>query len=588
MKLRIIAVLTALTSFATMFAGCGKETPPCAEHVDANNDKVCDGCKRAIIKVVEELPYEEPVVEMVVKTAPTDAVLTDYVVSTPEEDEDVVMGTNVEEFVAPTGSMLGSKNSRYYYLKDVVMDDTKSPVAYTDNYVVFDAATGKNLFEAKVEYDTTTEYEKDVYGVSFTDYYYLVTKAGLMQVEEDGYLDYEYVTTYTYYTYEGKKIYETQETMTNFALKGSVAYAYFEKTTVAVNAETFEVMETGDKNTFVERPTFNYETENYGVCKVDGKLLVYDLSKWIDCVYAYSLPTANTNTSIWVMAEDKMLIQSYESLSSTAINFDVEESGQKYDIHYTVIDLATKTATEQEFGYVIQDVVLEMEGMTELAKNTVIANEIVDKKEDSNKQRVFVVDEKLDILFAYNPLHIAQNGYKLTPVGNNLFVVELKFADNTTVKAVMDKDGTLKNYMPRTYTVKFGMLRIDEVFHDYTLAKVFDYKTKGYTLYAEQDDFMIFTKTEETEVLGETITTYYYYNGEGEPVAIDGAVSKVGSYGFVTTKQKEDTTFVYTLYNKNSVKVSDFDSNIYSVACADEETGVFMVVTDDDKVYAVR
>ena len=586
MKLRIIAVLTALTSFATMFVGCNKEIPPCAEHVDANNDKLCDGCKRAVINIVEELPYEEPVVDMVVKTAPANAVFTDYVVSTLEEDELVLTGKAKKEEANVNELLMGEKSGRYFYYYSQEVDETKDPVEYSETYRVYDLVKGKDLFKKTVKSNVENYYDRDTYSISLDSMYFCVTKTSVDAPIE-----------YTYYTYDLEASYTTNEQATSTSASGGLTYVYFETKVLVLDSENYTIFDEYDGiNTFVERPNFDYTTENYGICEVDDKLLVYDLGELIDCVYSFALPSSHQDVSKWLLAGDKMLIQSYEPLLPTAVNFDIEKNGAKYDIHYTVVDFATKTATEQEFGYIIEEVIVNNENMTELAKNMVIVNEVVDKKEDANKQHEFVIDEKLDILFEYKAMHIAQDGVNMTLVADGLFTADLKYADGTVVTAVFDAEGNFQNYMPRNYDVVLGMLHIDGAFYTYTLDTVFDYAEKDYTLYAVFENYVIFRLVEETDEPGVMMTTYYYYDGVmSEPAKISNKVVWANEYGYCTEKKTvveeegvEIDVYTYTLYNQNKEKIADFESAVENIVCMDEETGMFVITLANGEIYAVR
>lgn len=582
MKLRILAILTALLCFATLLVGCGnKELPPCETHVDADKNAICDGCQRAVITIVEELPYEEPVVDMVVKPIPTDKVLTDYVSSEIDYQTPVLSGT-LTEVNKPEGDVQDTvEGDRFCNIYNLVAEENELTLIteYTETYTVWDSYTDKTLFTATVEYDEN-DYNVADYDVTLEYGYFVVHYHAWVEMEG-------YVNEYTYYNYEGKEIYKSETAWEESFQDDAVIYWYFAEETLAIDPETYTVMNQGAANTFVERPVFDFTTENYGICEVDGKYLVYDLNKWIDCVYAYTVPFAYEDVSLWAIAEDKLLVQAYEPLLETAINFDVEMEGDKYDIHYVVIDLAAKTVSEKEFGYVISDVTVDAYGMTEKVKTMVQAKEIVDKKVDENKVHAFAIDANLDIVFAYEPMHLAQEGYELVPVGNGLFVTTLKFADDTEVEVVMDKNG-FKNYLPRDYEVTLGMLHIDGALYDFTLQEVFNYAEAGFVLYEDAEDFLIFVKEEMVEE--NLVTSYYFYNGVGTPALIAEDYYEINGYGYVTTKtvtvDEVDTT-VYTLYNANNEKVGEFESVPY-VDCWDFEEGAFIIETEDGKQYIVK
>ena len=367
MKLRILAILTALLCFATLLVGCDKDVPPCETHVDADKNAICDGCNRAVITIVEELPYEEPVVDMVVKPIPTDKVLTDYVSSEPEYQTPVLSGT-LTEVEKPEGNIQDTaEGNRYCYIYNFVEEENELTLIteYTKTYTVWDSYTDKTLFTATVEYDEN-DYDVPTYDVTLGYGYFVVHYNAWVEMEG-------FVNEYTYYNYAGDEIYTSETEMYDINdYDYTVNYWYFAEETLAIDTETYTVIHQDAANVFVERPVFDYTTENYGVCEVDGKYLVYDLNKWIDCVYAYTVPSAYENVSVWAIAEDKLLVQAYEPLMETAINFDVEFAGDKYDIHYTVIDLVAKTATEKEFGYVIGDVTVETYGMTEAKVKSIL------------------------------------------------------------------------------------------------------------------------------------------------------------------------------------------------------------------------
>lgn len=220
------------------------------------------------------------------------------------------------------------------------------------------------------------------------DYYFIVNKT-IYTAETTGEGTEEETTTYSVaieraaYTYSGQLIakatwngvYEealglfvredgkTIEDEWKFeSVDENSAYVKFvyDGTAYVIDKATHEVRNGGNVNTFVDRPDFDYENDEFGFVWDGTSIYAYDLSAWVDCVYTYDVPSYFEYYELVALQGGKFLVQGSVCLPDDAVSYDYIEYDYeygykycKYDLCYVLIDPAQKTATEIGFGYYV-------------------------------------------------------------------------------------------------------------------------------------------------------------------------------------------------------------------------------------------
>ena len=143
-----------------------------------------------------------------------------------------------------------------------------------------------------------------------------------------------------------------------------------------------------------------------------------------------------------------VLLQSKVELADDAVNFDILESGYKYDIVYTVLDVHNKKSTEVEFGYYISYVssLKDSDAYTDKAENIFVVNTIKHNMIDTNDEKYLIVGN--DLTIKCDVTNFCENYGEL--IADGLFLGYLSY-DNTSVYLykVVDLDGN-EIALPRT------------------------------------------------------------------------------------------------------------------------------------------
>ena len=201
----------------------------------------------------------------------------------------------------------------------------------------------------------------------------------------------------------------------------NVEYAYFiyDGTVYVIDKKTHALTVGGSSNTFIERPEFNYLTDAFGYVRDGSVIYAYDATKWLDCVYSYTIPGYFEDTEVFVLANGNLLVQGTVVLNDNAVSYDFYNYGTKYDIVYIIVDPTAKTATEIEFGYKI-DQAVESELFTEKAANVFLVYAIENDMVNYSKPIIFAVDNTMNILCELPDMV----GLVATPFGNGYLYVE--------------------------------------------------------------------------------------------------------------------------------------------------------------------
>ena len=194
------------------------------------------------------------------------------------------------------------------------------------------------------------------------------------------------------------------------------AYVTYDGNIYLINKETNELIPGGSALTFIDRPAFDYANDAYGYVVDDYTLYVYDLSKWLECVYTYTIPSYFVNADTFLLENGSLLLQTYMALPDNAVSYDVRIYGAKYDLVYILIDPAAKTATEVEFGYWIDECITEYDIFTDKATNVFVVYPIAQSMLDYSAETILIVGNDLSVLcqlpdLNYESLALFGNGY---------------------------------------------------------------------------------------------------------------------------------------------------------------------------------
>ena len=85
MKRKIICLAICVACLVSMLASCGSNPNVCTTHVDADKNSVCDTCSMPVVTIVEKVPTEEAIVDMIVAAIPG-ATLGDVFATTVEKE----------------------------------------------------------------------------------------------------------------------------------------------------------------------------------------------------------------------------------------------------------------------------------------------------------------------------------------------------------------------------------------------------------------------------------------------------------------------------------------------------------------------
>lgn len=523
MKRRIIALLIALASLVTMLAACGDDAgkKPCATHVDADKDLICDGCGRAVISIIEQLPpVEDPVVDTVVNPFPENSNLAQF------EDLSLVgkpVSGKLEEAEAEPVLQQGMADIASAAKIKVPTKETfaegETPT-YTDSYLIYNYRLGKVIYSYTTpEYTDANENHKVKVSVA------PITPALGFEIRVATWAQVKgYTYSYQYYTIGGLLLADTaesedpdEELSFSASLSSNGDYIYsLEDMIYVCDAKTGAQIYSCEARLFIDRPAFDVVIGNYGYVKdSEGDILVYDLTKWLSCIYE-----TDVEGTAYIFSDGKIVVQNHVVLPDAAVNYDYLVKSEdltgsiKYDIVYTVINPVDGSSTEVEFGYNIlsHEAVKAGEGDALVSYDRLTVSPISHKELTTTAVEV-IVDSSLKILYAKEAWLPGQSLDDMQLVADGVYLVSIRYADGTVVKATVKADGTFLAYIPNALANSFvcGFIKVGNKFYNTKMELVFDADAKDaeektFTLGESSDYGIYMTKDGETYVLRQGAT----------------------------------------------------------------------------------
>lgn len=546
------------------------ETEGICEHKDADADKVCDACGKAVVVIVEQVPVEkETAAEMIVNPIPEDAKVEDYINTDLPKNEFISTGTELVGYIDREGQYVlkasGDDGARKFSIIDIATDNSK--VIWTGT-------------------EDITDTQMVTYNVTLDDMWYIVetiTQGIYEGVESPIFLMEK--KTIEVYTYANDQIGETHtwtvEDYFDEFVEPSTDYFYdqecyvnFQDKVFVINPETNKIIYVSDPATLVKRPEFDEVCGNYGFVanyeygEFEG-IYVYDLTKWIDCVYSYVIPEKYENADWTVLQNGNILIWANVRLADAAVSYDYIEDGEKYDLVYTIVDVASKKAKDVEFGYAIDYAwsLDDSEGfVTEAATqhNLVVAYPVEGGYINSNETLYFIVDNGLNIVCKLDIV-----GAEL--VDDNTFIKEIVYNDGRYVYELVNVDGEHIDYLPADADWNYGYKVVDDEIWSYSNKVLFDFDDYDVCEYVSDRNYVLAVKAEE-DFEGNVNYVYYTYipglaKKEIDSSKEDWGISQIYEFGYVVTYSEfndmdETYTTVYELYNAKNELVVVLDSDI--------------------------
>ncbi|MBR2354535.1 MAG: hypothetical protein IKA76_08555 [Clostridia bacterium] len=575
-------------------------TAPCDPHKDENADRVCDICKGAIvINTIYNAPKEETRIPMVVNKPATGVAIGTY------------LDTSPEGIPALKGELLdkGTLQDHFYYT--FAIDEASGMLRHT----LTNLLTDKVVYERM---DTESETKTELLSVQLHERYFLVNvktyllegdpALGMGDAPDPDNRQWILYTDCNYYYF-----YNEESVMASFAMDTIVGE---EPKTADIQTESLnndlllvdadevcyildgtEVLFGGiDAKTFVDRPSFFAKSDDYGYSQKNNKIYVYDLTKWLNCVYSYEIPSYYVNPQTALLENGTLLLHASVQLPDGAVSYDYLDNGKKYDLIYVILDPAKKTAEAVEFGYAIAWMVA-LDGfsvLNERALNYAVVSPIVDDRIDTNIVKAFVVDNSMKILYDLSETLKAFDGAQtIELVAENLFMIITDLGQNSTVRAIYNEKGEFICYLPQTAVLHDGFVKYDGRYYSYKMELLLDPADLGYTVEKEYEEYLILKKQDD---LG--IDRYYFYNGIGAPALIDKENASViqSDADHFTVKYTLTSTVagvptvdtVYAFYDADNHHVVDLSAPHVNIIPLDEKTDRYLIIDTIGKLYLVK
>lgn len=581
MKTKFLALIALLVCFATVLVSCGDDAiaqSECSAPIDEDMNGKCDVCGHDYVN-------PEDKVEMVVNPIPTDVNESEYFKFTQElskpyaENPTPLIGSpaaeggNYQKFIVT--KHIGECNKDGSALKG---GESADQIYKRDTYMVYDFTAKEAIYTVYSETYKEGEPRIDKYEFQLYDYYSYV-KTTKTSVNDLGDVIEEH--SWRFFTATGEFIREFDKVDSRVEdLVGDVFYLSVNDVIVAIDVETGANItpmngdneKIGDVDTFVKRPAFDYVQANYGyVIEKDSTdntigLQVYDLNTWIDCIYAYDVPSYVNpgKTAMFFLQNGNVFMKTVVPLHANTVNYDFMENGIKYDMVYTIINPFDKAETKVEFGYDIEYVYVgtDVDFATEKATNVALIYPIVNEKIDRTAAKIVALDNDLNILASLTKYLPAQTDPNRIAVGNNLYIVTLMIGQ-TINEAVVDGNGELRAYLPEynSFIKCEDFIVAGEKIYSYDMQQKVDiYKEVGkdWEIVKTGSDFLIIrTKSENDSMKYD----YFYYNSSlrtpTKIVSANSAQEFAGSLGsgLFVIRDTSSGAPVYTIYNSEYKRV---------------------------------
>lgn len=603
MKRKIFALIVCaacLVSVLTACSGAGS----CTTCQDLDKNSKCDVCGIPVVTIVENVPKEEEVKEMVVNPIPDNAKLSDLLDLTAIKDI-IPAGATTVDFLDNDHAQTVANFILIEYT-ETVTEDEENPDnnVYLDVYKLYDPAKGKVVLTLDSgNYTAETESRKTKYEFNSLrtplypiDYITVYTETRKFEKAEDGDY-YNEVTEYTFYTMSMEKIVTSNELFYSYGRSGEMLSMVIDDVRYLIDPATDKVIYSVNDDAYIPRPEFSAVRGNLGFVLSDGVVSVFDLTKWIECIYNYQVPAYYNDAKVFYLENGNILVQGLVTVPQASANYDVLVSGVKYDVVYTVVNPQDKTVNDVEFGYYIEELSCDFdENYKASAKNRVTVKAI-EAKQLSN-QLTLIVDNDLNVTASEEKLLPAFVKEMGEIVANNRMLAQVVYGEGSTVNKIIDGSGKVIATLPNSAVVKGGYIEIDGKYYDFDMQLKLDLEEDGYTLVNERNDYILVAKDGDI---------YYWAADAKAPQlvadvlddSVEGttkvqSIGTVDELGFVVvtntavTGEEPSNTTTYTLYNTLGAKVVEVDKYITDFSEFYGAEGVYRITLTDGTWYFAR
>ena len=245
MKRKILCLAICVACILTAFASCGKNAD-CDAHVDADKNSACDNCGIPVFTVVEKVPAEEELVDMVVSAIPENVKVSDVFVIKGETNEVIPVNVTTDENVNKNtiSSISGSDYLLVRYTEqtagvDTEEDDTDDTFKRTTR--IINPYTGADVLPAfVVSYDNDDVQSRlDSIAYSIVNGAMICATTTTWQLREGYSNEYDKVDSVAYYALNGTKIADEKD-----AVRDEDGYYDFEFDLVGVTEDILYVGKT--------------------------------------------------------------------------------------------------------------------------------------------------------------------------------------------------------------------------------------------------------------------------------------------------------------------------------------------------------
>lgn len=465
-------------------------------------------------------------------------------------------------------------------------DDTVTML--TDKTLVYSTYMGKVFDYVTAAYKEGSSYHDECHVETINGVFAKIVRTW----KKDG-NSYDEETAYTFYLPNGQEIVTLDEITEEptVEMTANLAYITIEGKTYVYDMELTKLHEE-DKNLLIKRPAFDVENDKYGYVFDDENMYVYDLTKWLDCVYDFTMPSYWKNANTFVLENGNILVQYERVLPAEAVSYDYLVGDTKYDLVYTIINVADGTQKNVEFGYKINEFMLGSDSdgaFTEKALNLVEVNPIEEQEINTNETLAFIVDNELNILYCFQPTLAGQSD-EMELIANNRFLTTIGYAEGTEVEAIVNEKGELVAKLPSNAQIKEGYIKIGAKVYDFDMNEKLDTADYDYAYFGDEHvyltkDFDAVEATDTTEAVEAYTEAYIYTIAMSAPKKIAGDATKVERPSYdeewyqvaKTTienegEEDETTKTTYEVYNFNGELVGTFEFKVEVYTEATDET----------------
>jgi hypothetical protein len=563
MKTKLISLLIALLCMTMLLVSC---TDPCVEHIDANNDGICDveGCEDAVKKV--EVAEHEHVDANADKVCDVENCGTIIIVNTVTEKVEIVVPTKPEEKVDMVVKPIPAPNHAEYVNLDYAekqayfnklfraFEDEDYYDAY--DYIIVKKSETETIAPA-VEDDPLTEDVDEYYAGKFKNVYTVTDISGetelviLTLVNEyegnNGYVGFDFDSEEFIQVVAGKNLFLYRAGVANTApaltfersklddsieIDEYVTYVEYDGKVVVYDNASLAKLEEKDPDFFVDRPDFDAVEGTVGVVYDAESMQVYDLTKWISCVYTYEIPSYATDSEVFELANGTYLYQYFVQLPDNAVSYDLYAPEGKFDVVYEIVNPAAKTVSVAEFGYIISEQYGEEVSNFKFDGNNLFAVATINNNGSIVGAKLLIVDNELNVLYSVDNFVINQANTLFEIVADKYAKVEILLGNNV-VDAVVNVETGVVTYLPANIDATYDTCyMVNDVLYNYDGTVKFDFRdivddenTANNVIYnfvQRYDSYFFVSKTtykaDVDETTGEPTgtftseTKYYFYD----------------------------------------------------------------------------